>query len=268
MSLGQPIIIENISGADGSIGTGRGARAKPDGYTINLGDMDTHALNGALYSLPYDVLSDFTPISPLVTGPQVLFARKSMPAGDLRELVTWLRANPDKASAGIVGSVGLHLLFAFFQKATGTQFTLVPYRGAAPAMQDVVAGQIDLAFAAASWLPLMRSGSIKAYAVTSDTRIALASDLPTFRELGLPSISLSGWYALFAPKGTPKDIIGKLNAAVAEALVDPSVRSRAIDRGLEIFPREQQTPEVLAGLQKAYAAKWWPIIKELGIKGE
>jgi tripartite-type tricarboxylate transporter receptor subunit TctC len=268
VSLGQPIIIENISGADGSIGTDRAARAKPDGYTINLGTMDTHVLNGAFYSLPYDVLSDFTPISPLVTSSWVLFARKAMPASDLQELVTWLRVNPNKASAGIIGAVGSHVLFAFFQKQTGTRFTLVPYRGAAPAMQDVVAGQIDLTFAGAGWLPLMRSGSIKAYAVTSDTRTALARDLPTFAEMGLPALSHSNWYGLFAPKGTPQDIIGKLNATVAEALADPSVRSRAIDGGLEIFPRERQTAEALAALQKADAEKWWPIIRELGLKSQ
>ena len=196
--------------------------------------MGTHVLNGAFYSLPYDVLNDFAPISPLVTVPYVLFARKTMPAKDLNELIAWLKANPNKASAGIT-SVGYRLLAAFFQKETGTQFALVPYRGGAPAMQDLVAGQIDLLFGTPDQLPLMRAGSIKAYAVTSDTRLALAPDIPTFAEMGLPALSYSAWFGLFAPKGTPKDIIGKLNAAAVEALADPAVRSRLVDLGIRDF---------------------------------
>jgi tripartite-type tricarboxylate transporter receptor subunit TctC len=266
-SLGQPIVIENVSGAGGSIGTGRVARARPDGYTIDLGLTSTHVLNGAFYSLPYDVLNDFAPISPLARVPVVLFARNTLAARDLQELIAWLRANPDKASAGIVAS-SPHLVTAFFQKQTGTKFTLVPYRGIAPAVQDLVAGQIDLLLVSPDPLPLVRAGSIKAYAVTSDTRLALAPDIPTFGEMGLPAVSYSAWYGLFAPKGTPRDIIGKLNAAVVEALADPAVRRRLVDLGMDIFPRDQQTPEALAALVKAGAEKWWPIIKELGVKAE
>ena len=188
--LGQPVIVENASGADGSIGVGRAARARPDGYTIDLGFLGGHVLNGAFYSLPYDVLNDFAPISPLVTTSTILFARKTMPATDLNELIAWLKANPNKASVG-VNAVGFRLLAAFFQKETGTHFALVPYRGAAPAMQDLVAGQIDLFIATPDQLPLMRAGSIKAYAVTSDTRSALAPDTPTFAEMGLPALSYS-----------------------------------------------------------------------------
>jgi tripartite-type tricarboxylate transporter receptor subunit TctC len=265
-SLGQPIIIENIGGADGSIGVGRAARARPDGYTIHIGVKAT-VMNGALYSLQYDVLNDFAPISALATGPNVLFSRKAMPARDLPELIAWLKANPNKASAGIVAA-NVRLITAVFQKETGTQITLVPYRGAAPAVQDLAAGQIDLLFGGPDQLPLMRAGSIKAYAVTSDTRLALMSDIPTFSEMGLPGLSWSVWYGLFAPKGTPRDIIGKLNAAAMEALADPSVRSRLADLGAEVFPREQQTPEALGALAKADAAKWWPIIKAVGIKAE
>jgi tripartite-type tricarboxylate transporter receptor subunit TctC len=266
-SLGQPIIVENVAGADGNIGTGRAARAKPDGYTIDFGGMDTHVLNGALYSLQYDVLNDFAPISPLGTGSLVLVTRKTMPAKDLNELIAWLKANPNKASAGItLGSI--RLVTALFQKETATRVALVPYRGGAPAVQDLVAGQIDLLFVGAFQLPLVRAGSIKAYAVTSDTRSALAPDIPTFAEMGLPRLSLSGWFGLFVPRGTPRDIIDKLNAAVAEALADPSVRSRLADLGQEIFPREQQTPEALGALVKADAEKWWPIIKAAGIKAE
>jgi len=266
-SLGQPIIIENIGGAGGSIGTGRAARAKPDGYTIDLGILSTHVLNATFYSLPYDVLNDFAPISPLATSAVILYAKKTMPAKELPELIDWLRANPNKASTGIA-IASYHLLTAFFQKETATQFTMVPYRGVAAAMQDLVAGQIDLLFNPPDALPLVRAGSIKAYAVISDTRLALAPDIPTFGEMGLSAISYSGWFGLFAPKGTPKDIIGTLNAAVVEALADTAVQSRLVDLGVEVFQRDQQTPEALGARVKADAEKWWPLIKEFGIKAE
>jgi tripartite-type tricarboxylate transporter receptor subunit TctC len=267
-SLGQPIIIENVTGADGSIAAGRAARARPDGYTIDFGALGTHVLNGALYSLPYDVLNDFEPISPLGGVPFVVFARKTMPAKDLPELIAWLKANPNKASAAIF-SPGSHLLTALFQKQTGTQFALVPYRGGAPATQDLVAGQIDLLPGGTpDQLPLMRVGSMKAYAVTGDARLALAPEIPTFVEMGLPGLSYSAWYGLFAPRGTPNDIIGKLNAAVVEALADPAVRSRLVQLGIDIFPRDQQTPQALGALVKAGAEKWWPIIKESAIRGQ
>ena len=190
-----------------------------------------------------------------------------MPARDLNELIAWLKANPNKASAGVTAAGG-RLLFAFFQKETGTRFALVPYRGAAPEMQDLVAGQIDLTFVNPDLLPLVRGGSVKAYAVTSATRLALAPDIPTFNELGLPKLTRFGWYGLFAPKGTPKEIIGELNAAAVEALTDAAVQSRFIELGHEVFPRQRRTPEALGAMQKAYAEKWWPIIKELGIKVE
>jgi tripartite-type tricarboxylate transporter receptor subunit TctC len=224
-------------------------------------------LNGAFYSLPYDVLNDFAPISPLVTTSVVFFARKMMPAKDLSELIAWLKTNPNKASVGTY-TAGARLQTALFQKETGTQFIVVPYRGVAPAIQDLVAGQIDLSFAPPDYLPLVRAGSIKAYAVPSDRRLALAPEIPTFAEMGLPALSYSSWFGLFAPKGTPKDIIGKLNVAAVNALADPAVRSRLADLGGEIFPREQQTPEALGARVKADAEKWWPIIKELGIKAE
>jgi tripartite-type tricarboxylate transporter receptor subunit TctC len=265
--LGRPVIIENVSGADGSIGTGRASRARPDGYTIDLGNKDTHVLNGAFYSLPYDVRNDFAPISPLVTLRGFLFARKAMPAKDVRELIAWLKANPNKASMAVPSASG-RLLAAFFQKETGTQFALVPYRGNAPAMQDLLAGQIDLFYGTPDQLPLVRAGSIKAYAVSSDMRTVLAPDIPTFAEMGLPALSWPFWFGLFAPKSTPKEIIGKLNAVVAEALADPALPSRLADLGLEILPREQRTPEALGALVKADAEKWWPVIKELGIKAQ
>jgi tripartite-type tricarboxylate transporter receptor subunit TctC len=265
--IGQPIIIENVSGADGSIGVGRAARARPDGYTIVLGAMDTHVLNGAFYTLPYDVVTDFSPVSPLVTQPIILFASKTLPAKDVNGLIAWLKANPNKASAGIQ-TVGFRLRAVFFQQETGTQFVLVPYRGSATAIPDLMAGQIDLFFDAPIQLPLARSGSIQAYAVTGDRRLALAPDIPTFGEMGLAALADPGWYGLFAPKGTSRDIISKLNTAVVAALADPAVRSRLGDLGMEIFPRERQTPEALAALVKTDAEKWWPIIKEFGIKAE
>jgi tripartite-type tricarboxylate transporter receptor subunit TctC len=266
-SLGQPIIIENVGGADGSIGVGRAARARPDGYTIVQGSLDTHVLNGALYSLPYDVLNDFAPISPVATTPLILFARKTMPAKDLKELIAWLKANPNKASMGVT-ALGLHLVAASFQREIGTQFAFVPYRGLAPAVQDLAASQIDLLLGTAYALALMRAGSIKAYAVTSDMRLAVAPDIPTFAEIGLPALSHSSWFGLFAPKRTPTNIIGKLNTAAVEAMADPEVRSRLGGLGMEIFPRERQTPEALAALVKADAEKWWPVMKEFGIKAD
>jgi tripartite-type tricarboxylate transporter receptor subunit TctC len=266
-SLGQPVIIENVGGAAGSIGTGRVAHARPDGFTIVLGNASTHVMNAAFYSLAYDVVGDFAPISPLVTTPLVLFARKTMPAKDLRELIDWLKANPGKASAGFA-TVAFQVVNLFFQRETGTRFALIPYRGTAPGMQDLAAGQIDLYFTTPLQLPLVRAGSMKAYAVTSDTRLALAPDLPTFAEMGLPSLSFSNWYGLFAPKGTPRDIIGKLDAAVVEALADPAVQTRLVNFGYDVFPRERQTAQALLALQKSDAEKWWPIIKAANLRGE
>jgi tripartite-type tricarboxylate transporter receptor subunit TctC len=267
-SLGQPVILENVTGADGSIGVGRTARTRPDGYTIDLGIMSTHVLNGAFYSLPYDLLNDFSPIAALWKSVLIIVGRKTLPAKDLPELIAWLNANPNKASVGVEAGA-MRLLATYFQNQTGTQFTLVPYRGEAPAMQDLVAGQIDLLFdSPRTSLPLMRAGSIKAYAVTSDMRLTVAPDVPTFAEMALPALSYNEWVGLFASRGTPREIIGRLNGAAVEALADPAVRARLVEFGSEIFPRGQQTPEALGALVKADAEKWWPIIKELGIKAE
>jgi tripartite-type tricarboxylate transporter receptor subunit TctC len=265
--LGQPVVIENVSGVDGRIGTDRVARARPDGYTIDFGFLGPNVLNGAFYSLSYDVLNDFAPIAPLATTHNGLFARKTMPANDLNELIAWLKANPDKASMGVT-AVGPRLVAAFFQKETATRFAIVPYRGNAPAVQDLMAGRIDLYIGGVDALSQMRVGSIKAYAVTSDTRSVLAPDIPTFSEMGLPALSWTAWYGLFAPKRTPSDIISRLNAAAVEALADPAAQSRLVQIGMNIFPRERQTPEALGAMQRADAEKWWPIIRELGIKPE
>jgi tripartite-type tricarboxylate transporter receptor subunit TctC len=266
-SLKQPIIIDNVAGADGSIGAGRSARAKPDGYTIDFGHLGNHVLNGAVYPLTYDVLHDFAPIVPVLTFPSMLVARKTMPAKDLHELLDWLKANPNKMSAG-VATLGDRLRLVLLQREVGTQLILVPYRGIAPARQDLVAGQIDLLIDPPDDLPLVRAGGIKAYAVSSDARLEVAPEIPTFQELGVPALSWSAWYGLFAPRGTPSDVISTLNAAAVETLADSAVRSRLSALGLEIFSRERQTPETLGSLVKGDAERTWPIIKAAGIKPE
>ncbi len=267
-TLGQTIVVENIGGAAGSIGVGRVARAAPDGYTLIFGNWPTHVLNGAIYSLPYHVLNDFEPIAMIASESIVIVAKKAMPANNLKELIAWMKANPDKASAGTTGAGGVgHVIGVFFQKETGTQFQFVPYRGLAPAMQDLVSGQIDIMFdTSANSLPQVRAGNVKVYAVTSKERLASAPDIPTVDEAGLPGFHISNWRGLWAPKGTPKDVIAKLNDAVVRALADPTVRKRLADLGQEIPPREQQTPEALGAYQKTDIERWWPIMKAANIK--
>jgi tripartite-type tricarboxylate transporter receptor subunit TctC len=265
--LGQQIIIENIGAADGTIGVGRLAHARPDGYTIDVGALTTHVLPGALYQLQYDLLNDFEPITPTTVAPYLLYARNTMPAKDLRELISWLKADRYNVSVG-VGSAGYRVLTALFQKETGARFTVVPYRGLAPAIQDVIASQIDLCFGTPDQLSFVRAGNVKVYGVANDMRLALIPNIPTFAEMGLPAISFSVWYGLFAPKGTPVDIIRKLNAAAVQTLADPAIRSRLAALGFEVFRREQQTPETLGALVKADSAKWWPLIKEFGINAD
>ena len=227
-------------------------------------------MNGAIYSLPYDLLKDFEPVAMIATGPLVIVAKKALPANNLKELVTWLKANPGKASAG-TGGVGTppHVAGLFFQKTTGSRLQFVPYRGTGPAMLDLVAGQIDVMLEQASnVLPQLRGDTIRAYAVTAKTRIASAPDIPTVDEAGLAEFYISVWHGLWAPKGTPRDVIAKLNAAVVDALADPAVRSKLAELGQELPPREQQTPEALGAYQRAEIEKWWPIVKEAGIKPE
>jgi tripartite-type tricarboxylate transporter receptor subunit TctC len=270
VSLGQSIVVENVSGAGGSIGVGRVAHSAGDGYTIGLGQWNTHVANGALYALPYDVVKDFQPLSLLVSFPYVAVARRTMPAKDLNGLIGWLKANSDKASQGSAGVGGLaHITGVLFQNLTGTHFQHVPYRGSAPAMQDLIAGQIDIIFdAPAIILPQVRVGTIKAYAVMATARLAIAPDIPTADEAGLPGLYALNWLALWAPKDTPKNAVAKLNNAIVEALADPATRQRFADLGFDVAHREQQMPDALAAFQKAEIEKWWPIIKAANIKGE
>jgi tripartite-type tricarboxylate transporter receptor subunit TctC len=269
-ALGQPVTIENVTGANGSIGAGRVARAAPDGYTLSLGVWNSHVANGAAYALPYDVVSDFEPVALLASYAQLIVGKKGIPADDLRALIAWLKANPDKASQGHpgVGSQG-HLGGIFFQKLTDTRFQHVPYRGLTFAMQDLVGGQIELVFPdPASALPLVRAERIKAYAVAAPARSAAAPEIPTVDEAGLPGFYVTNWVALFVPKGTPADVIGRLNDATVATLADAVARQKLADIGFEIPSREQQTPAALGAFQKAEIEKWWPVIKAANIKGE
>ncbi|MGH6803052.1 MAG: tripartite tricarboxylate transporter substrate-binding protein [Methyloceanibacter sp.] len=271
VSLGGQVIIENVTGAAGSIGTGRVARAAPDGYTAGLGTWSTHVANGAVYALPYDLLGDFQPIALIASSPILIAARNAMPARDLKELVAWLKANPDKATQGTNGSGSvMHLAGVLLQRETGTRYDFVPYRGAGSAMQDLLAGRIDLYLGLpADILPHARSGRVTVYAVAAKQRLAAAPGVPTVDEAGVPGLHVSAWFGLWAPKGTPRDVIGKLNAAAAEALADPSISQRLKDDlNLEVPPPEQRTPEYLGAYQKAEIEKWWPIIRGTNIKAE
>jgi tripartite-type tricarboxylate transporter receptor subunit TctC len=270
-TLGQPFVIENVGGAGGSLGVGRLARAAPNGYTIGIGDIGAFVLNGAVYALPYDLLTDFEPIALLATSPLLVLARNTMPAKDLKELIAWLKDNQGKVSQGHIGSGTLsHLCGLYMQSTAGAAWTFVPYRGAAAALQDLTGGQIDLICAAPGGgaLPLARGGQIKAYAVMAPARLANAPEIPTADEAGLSGFHVSFWQAMWAPKGTPKEVIAVLNAAVVGALADTTVRGKFAELGQVIPPRTAQTPEALGALRMAEADKWWPIIKAAGIKPE
>jgi tripartite-type tricarboxylate transporter receptor subunit TctC len=267
-TLGQPIIVENQGTAGGTVAVGRVARAAPDGYTIAIGQNGNFVLNGAIYALPYNVLNDFAPVSVLASNPQIIVSKNAVPAKNLKELIAWLKANPGKATQGTAGSGSpAHISGVYFQNTTGTQFQFVPYRGAAPAMLDLLAGQIDLLIdQAANALPQVKAGRIRAYAVTAKGRLAAAPDIPTVDEAGLPGFYISVWHGLWAPKSTPASVIAKLDESIQHALADNAVRKRFAEIGQDVPPRQQQTPDGLHALQKAEADKWWPIIKAAGIQ--
>jgi tripartite-type tricarboxylate transporter receptor subunit TctC len=268
ISLGQSVLIENATGAAGSIGVGRVARATPDGYTLVLGLWSTHVANRAIYTLGQGLLKDFEPVAQIGREPAVIVARKTMPAANLAELIAWAQVQPGQGVAGTGGLGSLpHIAGVLFQHITDTRYQFLHYRGAAPAMQDLMAGQIDLEIdSPITSLPLVRSGGIKAYAVMAKSRLA-SPEIPTVDEAGLPGFYFSNWFALFGPKRLPKDVTAKLNAAVVNALAEPTMRQRITDQGEEIPPREELT-QALGVLQKAEIEKWWPIINAAGIKVE
>jgi tripartite-type tricarboxylate transporter receptor subunit TctC len=266
-SLGQPVIVENVGGAGGSIGVGRLARATPDGYTIDIGQWDTH-VGTIIYNISYDLRADFAPIGLISINPMLLVAKKTLPADDLKSLVAYMKAHPGDAkfvNQNASAQVGGLLL----QKLTGTEVLFVPYRGAGPAMTDLISGQVDLLLVqGAVALPQVRAGTIKALAELSPERSASMPDIPSAGESGVAGLNIAGWFGFYAPKGTPTDVIGKLNAAMVAALADPAVKARFGQLGLDVAAREQQTPAGLAAFQNAEMDKWWPIIKAAGIRGE
>ena len=268
--LGQTIIIENVGGASGTIGTGRVVRADPDGYTIGIGGVNHYVVNASVYPLTYDTLKDFEPISLLATGPMLIMSRNSLPAKDLKEFIAWLKANPDNVTFGTGGLASPpHISGLSLQTVTGNKFQFVPFRGSAPALQQVLGSQLDMIIDQASAaLSVAKSGGVRAYAVTSKQRLASAPDIPTTDEAGLPGFHVAIWQGVWAPKGTPKDVIAKLNAAIAGALADPAVQKRLADIGQEMPTAEQMTPGGFGAFHKAEMDKWTPIIKAANIKPE
>jgi tripartite-type tricarboxylate transporter receptor subunit TctC len=268
-TLGQNVVVEDVTGAAGSIGVGRVAKASPDGYTISIGHWSTHVANGAIYALSYDVLKDFEPIAQLPANPMLIVSRNTLPAKNLSELIAWLKANPS-ATIGTAGvGSGSHISGAYFQEQSGTHLQFVPYRGTDPALLDMMAGRIDMMFDQVSEaVQRLRSGQIKAYAVTAKTRLKALPDIPTVDEAGLANLYINIWYGLWAPKGTPREIVQKLSAAAMAAMADPTVQVRFADLSLDVPSPDQQTPQALGALQRAEIDKWWPIIKAAGIKAE
>jgi tripartite-type tricarboxylate transporter receptor subunit TctC len=270
-SLGQSIVIENVTGANGTIGVGRAVHAAPDGYTVSIGNWPSHITNGAIYNLSYDIEHDLVPVARLPQNPYIAVVRKDFPAKDLRELIAWLKANPDKATEGTAGlGSGQHISGVYFQKITGTKFQFVPYKaGSADIIRDITAGHIDFTFdQAITSLSHIKGGNVRALAVTSEKRLDAAPDIPTVDEAGAPGVYISTWYGLWVPKGTPQEAIDRLGAAARAAMADPAVRARLLSLGQQIPTPEQQTAAALAAYQHAEIGKWHPIIKDAGIKAE
>jgi tripartite-type tricarboxylate transporter receptor subunit TctC len=270
VTLGEAVLIENVTGAGGSIGVGRAVRSPPDGYTISFGHLGTHVANGAIYKLGYDLVADLEPVVLLPSNTMIVVSKNAVPAKSLGELLAWLKARPTPAAAGTAGAgSGSHIAGLYFENVTGIKLQYVPYRGTGPAMNDLVAGQIDLIVDQLSnSINQVRAGTIRGYAVTDSKRAESATDIPTADEAGLPGFHMTLWSGLWVPKGTPKEIVTKLNAAAVEALNDPSVRKQLENLGLQMPPKDQLTPQALGAWQKAEIAKWWPMIKAANVKVE
>jgi tripartite-type tricarboxylate transporter receptor subunit TctC len=269
-SLGQTVVVENTTGAAGSIGVGRAVRSPADGYTLSIGHWSTHVVNGAIYPLNYDMLKDLDPVAMIASNPQLIVSNNNVPAKDLKELTTYVKANQDKVSVGTAGvGAASHIGGVYYQNLIGAKLQYVPYRGTGPALQDLMAGHIQLMFDQASnSLPQVRAGKIRGYAVTQKSRLVSAQEIPTVDEAGLPGLYMAVWHGIWVPHGTPKPVVAKLNTAINETLADNAVRQRLVEMGQEIPTREQQTPEGLGAYHKAEIDKWWPLIKAAGIKAE
>jgi tripartite-type tricarboxylate transporter receptor subunit TctC len=268
VTLGETLLVENVTGAGGSIGVGRAVRSPPDGYTISFGHLGTHVANGAIYKLGYDLVADLEPVVLLPSNPMIVVSKNAIPAKSLKELLEWLKSRPTPATAGTAGAgSGSHIAGLYFENVSGIKLQYVPYRGTAPAMNDLVAGQIDLIIDQTSnSIGQVRAGNIRAYAITAEKRIESAPDIPTTDEAGLPGFHMTLWSGLWVPKDTPKEIVDKLNAAAVDALNDPAVRKQLENLGLQMPPKDQLTPEALGAWQKAEIAKWWPVIKAANVK--
>jgi tripartite-type tricarboxylate transporter receptor subunit TctC len=268
VTLGETLLVENVTGAGGSIGVGRAVRSPPDGYTISFGHLGTHVANGAIYKLGYDLVTDLEPVVLLPSNPMVIVSKNAVPAKSLSELLAWLKSRPTPPTAGTAGAgSGSHIAGLYFEKVSGIKLQYVPYRGTAPALTDLVAGQIDIIVDQTSnSISQVRAGAIRAYGVTADQRVASAPEIPTTDEAGLPGFHMTLWSGLWVPKGTPKEIVARLNAAAVDALNDPAARKQLESLGLQMPPQDQLAPQALGDWQKAEIAKWWPIIKAADVK--